>query len=154
MSSWSNSGEGVEGNNGFLTNTAANEWLSFFLMTAGWFLLLTSAFGFWRVKRWERGIISSSSNSTTTQPTVDEETRRQSLFERLGVFRVPTRTGSPGADGLERVPSHAGDDVVGRDTALEMQSLVPTDPDRARRIREAIERERRLCEDLRAAGLL
>jgi hypothetical protein len=154
MSSWSNSGEGVEGNSGLLANTAANEWLSFFLMTAGWFLLLTSAFGFWRVKRWERGIISSSSNSSTSQQAVDEETRRQSLFERLGVFRVPSRTGSSGADGLERVPSHVGDDVIGRDTASEMQALAPTDPDRARRIREAIERERRLCEDLRAAGLL
>jgi hypothetical protein len=153
ISSWSNAGEGAQGNNGFLANTAANEWLSFFLMTAGWFLLLTSAFGFWRVKRWERGIISSS-GSTTSQPTADEETRRQSLFERLGVFRVPTRTGSPGADGPERESSHVGDDVIGRDTALEMQSLVPTDPDHARRIRDAIERERRLCEDLRAAGLL
>ncbi|KAG2056301.1 hypothetical protein BDR06DRAFT_852506, partial [Suillus hirtellus] len=53
ISSWSNSGEGEDGNNGFLTNAAASEWLSFFLMTAGWFLLLTSVFGFWRVKRWE-----------------------------------------------------------------------------------------------------
>lgn len=150
VTSWANSGEGTEGN-GFLTSTAATEWLSFFLMTAGWFLLLTSAFGFWRVKRWERGIISSSSSTTTSQPAADEETRRQSLFERLGVFRVPARSGT---DGLERVPSHVDDDVVGRDTALEMQSLAPTDPDRARRIREAIERERRLCEDLRAAGLL
>ncbi|KAG2116056.1 uncharacterized protein F5147DRAFT_569097 [Suillus discolor] len=154
ISSWSNSGEGEDGNNGFLTNAAASEWLSFFLMTAGWFLLLTSVFGFWRVKRWERGIISSSSNSTASQPTADDETRRQSLFERLGMFRVPSRTGSSGADGLERVPSHIGDDMVGRDTTLEMQSIVPTDPDHARRIRRAIERERRLCEDLRAAGLL
>jgi hypothetical protein len=29
----------------------ANEWLSFMLMAAGWFLLLTSIGGFWRVKR-------------------------------------------------------------------------------------------------------
>jgi hypothetical protein len=29
----------------------ANEWLSFILMTVGWFLLITSIGGFWRVKR-------------------------------------------------------------------------------------------------------
>jgi hypothetical protein len=29
----------------------ANEWLSFMLMAAGWFLLLTSIGGYWRVKR-------------------------------------------------------------------------------------------------------
>ncbi|KIJ70086.1 hypothetical protein HYDPIDRAFT_53379, partial [Hydnomerulius pinastri MD-312] len=36
-----------------LSGPLATEWLSFFLMTAGWFLLLTSSLGFWRVKRWE-----------------------------------------------------------------------------------------------------
>ncbi|KAF8556988.1 hypothetical protein OG21DRAFT_1400498, partial [Imleria badia] len=36
-----------------LTGPIATEWLSFFLMTIGWFLLLTSSLGFWRVKRWE-----------------------------------------------------------------------------------------------------
>ncbi|KAF8293610.1 hypothetical protein DL93DRAFT_2033336, partial [Clavulina sp. PMI_390] len=29
------------------------DWLSFMLMTLGWFLLITSMLGFWRVKRWE-----------------------------------------------------------------------------------------------------
>ncbi|EJU06221.1 hypothetical protein DACRYDRAFT_42457, partial [Dacryopinax primogenitus] len=45
---------------GSTTNTAfphqlsvANEWLSFFLMTIGWFVLLTSILSYWRVKRWE-----------------------------------------------------------------------------------------------------
>ncbi|EIW82083.1 hypothetical protein CONPUDRAFT_42398, partial [Coniophora puteana RWD-64-598 SS2] len=33
--------------------SATTDWLSFFLMTVGWFILLTSALGFWRVKRWE-----------------------------------------------------------------------------------------------------
>ncbi|KZT62927.1 hypothetical protein CALCODRAFT_409014, partial [Calocera cornea HHB12733] len=33
--------------------SVANEWLSFFLMTIGWFVLLTSVLSFWRVKRWE-----------------------------------------------------------------------------------------------------
>ena len=37
----------------------ANEWLSFILMTVGWFLLITSIGGFWRVKRFgESGELS------------------------------------------------------------------------------------------------
>ncbi|KAG1752660.1 uncharacterized protein EDB91DRAFT_1103720 [Suillus paluster] len=156
--SWTNSADGgADGNVGFLNSTAANEWLSFFLMTAGWFLLLTSAFGFWRVKRWERGILSSTA-STTSPSAADEETRRQTFFERLGVFRVPSPTETSGADGPEQVPAHARDDGIARERGvipeLEMQMLMSTDPDRSRQIREAIERERRLCEDLRAAGLL
>ncbi len=35
----------------------ANEWLSFVLMAAGWFLLLTSLGGFWRVKRFGEWIL-------------------------------------------------------------------------------------------------
>jgi len=157
VTSWSNSGEGGAGGPaGFLTNTAASEWLSFFFMTAGWFLFLTSAFGFWRAKRWERGILSSTtSTASPPAPAGDEEPNRQWIFERLGMFRVPSRTGTSGADEQERVPAHAveGGFFEGEMEA-EMQSLVSSDPDRSRRIREALERERRLCEDLRAAGLL
>ncbi|KAG8218620.1 hypothetical protein J3R82DRAFT_4284 [Butyriboletus roseoflavus] len=91
-SQWSNS---------FLTGPIATEWLSFFLMTIGWFLLLTSSLGFWRVKRWERSILAShASNSTSssrsqarTQSDIvdEEESSRQSIFERIGLFRNPTR---------------------------------------------------------------
>lgn len=158
VTSWSNAGEGgIGGPAGFLANTAASEWLSFFLMTAGWFLLLTSAFGFWRAKRWERGILSSTTpNASPPAPAGDEDTNRQSLFERFGMFRVPSRTETSGADEQERVPAHAGEGVFARELEIELerQSLVPSDPDRSQRIREALERERRLCEHLRAAGLL
>lgn len=155
VTSWTNSEEGgAQGPAGFLTSTAANEWLSFFFMTAGWFLLLTSAFGFWRVKRWERGILSSTT-STASPPARDEETRRQSLFERLGVFRVPSPRGVSETEAHESAPTHDMDEVVAREFEMEMQ-LVSSDPDpdRARQIREALERERRLYEDLRAAGML
>lgn len=38
----------------------SNDWLSFLLMTVGWFILITSVLGFWRVKRWERGVQAST----------------------------------------------------------------------------------------------
>lgn len=51
----------------------ATDWLSFFLMTVGWLLFLTSVLGFWRVKRWEHSI--------------QQSTVQSNLFERpIGVF--------------------------------------------------------------------
>jgi len=61
--------------------TAANDWLSFFLMTVGWFVLLTSLMGYWRVKRWERGVVNASIDPAppTREPT-EEEQRQDSLI--------------------------------------------------------------------------
>lgn len=39
---------------------SSREWLSFLLMTLGWFLLLSSLVGFWRVKNWESTIRASN----------------------------------------------------------------------------------------------
>ncbi|THH12543.1 hypothetical protein EW146_g7596 [Bondarzewia mesenterica] len=47
-----------------LVNDATTDWLSFFLMTVGWFVLLTSILGFWRVKRWESNILASQRDTT------------------------------------------------------------------------------------------
>ena len=46
-------------NNASFNAFTPNDWLSFMLMTIGWFLLITSVLGFWRVKRWERGVQQS-----------------------------------------------------------------------------------------------
>ncbi|KAH9077330.1 hypothetical protein EDB83DRAFT_2349480 [Lactarius deliciosus] len=46
-------------------NEATTDWLSFFLMTVGWFILITSLLSFWRVKRWERNILASQRESTS-----------------------------------------------------------------------------------------
>ncbi|KIL00596.1 hypothetical protein PAXRUDRAFT_29680 [Paxillus rubicundulus Ve08.2h10] len=161
-----------------LTGPLATEWLSFFLMTAGWFLLLTSSLGFWRVKRWERSILSShvsrsSSNTSNahrrTQSEIsdeeDNENRRQSFFERLGIFRYPppirhqpsVLDGGVGVDSddVSLTPGE-NEDGPGQGETEELQSTLPwySNPERARRVREAILREQRLCEDLRSAGLL
>lgn len=102
-SQWSNS---------LLTGPIATEWLSFFLMTIGWFLLLTSSLGFWRVKRWERSILashtsnsssSSRSHARTQSEIVDEEeSRRQSFFERIGLFRYVAQRQPSELDGGDR----------------------------------------------------
>lgn len=149
----------------FLTGPIATEWLSFLLMTIGWFLLLTSSLGFWRVKRWEGSILASHASShsrshTRTQSEIadEEESRRQSFFERIGLSHYLNRHQPPEHDGSVG----AGSDlplVSAEDGSLsgpDQQSGTPwySDSERARRAREALAGEQRLCEDLRAAGLL
>ncbi|PFH52839.1 hypothetical protein AMATHDRAFT_1881 [Amanita thiersii Skay4041] len=56
----------VDAQNASMFADATAEWLSFFLMTIGWFILLTSILGFWRVKRWERGILASQRETSTS----------------------------------------------------------------------------------------
>ncbi|KIJ56705.1 hypothetical protein M422DRAFT_22866 [Sphaerobolus stellatus SS14] len=62
-----------------------SEWLSFLLMTVGWFILLTSVLSFWRVKRWERSIVASNP---------PEENRSESHHPFAG---VETALSFPGA---------------------------------------------------------
>jgi hypothetical protein len=45
----------------------ANEWFSFLLMSIGWFLILTSLGGLWRVKRFERGLRDAQRESEAAQ---------------------------------------------------------------------------------------
>ncbi|KIR35489.1 metal homeostatis protein bsd2 [Cryptococcus deuterogattii MMRL2647] len=45
----------------------ANEWFSFFLMSIGWFIVLTSVGGWWRVKRFERGLRAAQRESEAAQ---------------------------------------------------------------------------------------
>lgn len=45
----------------------ANEWFSFICMAVGWFLILTSLGGWWRVKRFERGLRNAQRESEAAQ---------------------------------------------------------------------------------------
>ncbi|OBZ72052.1 Metal homeostatis protein BSD2 [Grifola frondosa] len=57
----------------------SKDWMSLLLMTLGWFLLLSSIIGFYRVKRWEISIRSSSIAPATLTPEQrqrDREVRR------------------------------------------------------------------------------
>jgi hypothetical protein len=58
-----------------------NDWLSFLLMTLGWFILITSFLGFWRVKRWERGV--QQSVMAEREPTPEELMRDAQVIRNI-----------------------------------------------------------------------
>jgi Protein of unknown function (DUF2370) len=71
---------------GYFSPTAT-EWISFFLMSLGWFVLLTSLLGFWRVKRWERGIRQANE---TPIPAATQGDNAVFMSRVLTVFGIPT----------------------------------------------------------------
>ncbi|KAH8118366.1 hypothetical protein DFH11DRAFT_1686547 [Phellopilus nigrolimitatus] len=178
------------------SSETTTEWLSFLLMTIGWFVLLNSLLGFWRIKRWERSILASHEEHPDRPPPIPLPTAtasghaRQSSFaqhfERTLGLRLPSmrmfqvglglgsgshdvganerflyeydadfnRIPPAGAADLERGSLDEERDAV-NDAEEEILLSIPADhPERERLIAEAIENERRLQQDLRAAGLL
>ncbi|KAJ7590845.1 hypothetical protein C8J56DRAFT_934022 [Mycena floridula] len=147
-----------------LVADATTEWLSFFLMTVGWFILLTSLLGFWRVKRWERGILASQQQPQTTSQATQTD-RPISQFDRLfGVHSIPrseffrqgfgfgTQDSTAATEAEDRTAIRAEQgEIEERELMLQFN---PDDPNRATLVREALMNERRLQNDLRAAGLL
>ncbi|TFK40279.1 hypothetical protein BDQ12DRAFT_628147 [Crucibulum laeve] len=106
----------------------SKDWLSFLFMTLGWFLLLSSIIGFWRMKRWEAHIRSPPAPITPEDVERDIAIRRniENVFGiSFGDNETPT---------TQVVRDEQGNVVV-----------IPG--------REALE-EVRLQRDLRAAGLL
>jgi len=113
---------------------AVTQWLSFFLMAVGWLILLSSILGFWRVKRFERGIQQSNTQSAlptagATSPLPLPLGGRQSIFSILA---------TPDEE-EDRSPP-----VI----------IMPEDPEERRRMELAIQEDQRLQADLREAGLL
>ncbi|KAI5830423.1 hypothetical protein K523DRAFT_302690 [Schizophyllum commune Tattone D] len=150
-----------------LVADATTEWLSFFLMTVGWFILLTSVLGFWRVKRWERGILTSQQAANLTPAAREQEQALLGRIERAFGVQLPSRSAGDffrTGFGLNR-SNHDDEDShhlqaveEGHAPAREEADLTieidPNDPNRERILREALENERRLQEHLRAAGLI
>ncbi|PPQ83280.1 hypothetical protein CVT25_004019 [Psilocybe cyanescens] len=142
---------------------ATTEWLSFFLMTVGWFVLLTSLLGFWRVKRWERRILASRhENQPPTArngPAIGIVSHLESSFGLRGVsrsdfFRQGFGLGprQPNADETIRA-AEEGDAPHSAQETDPMLALDPADPN-SRAVIEAYANEQRLQRDLREAGLL
>ncbi|KAI0375689.1 hypothetical protein BV20DRAFT_933061 [Pilatotrama ljubarskyi] len=146
-----------------MAGDATTEWLSFLLMTIGWFILLTSILGFWRVKRWERGILSSQGESPA--PATPEEQARSaailSSIERAfglqGLSDGSLLRAGLGFPGAEHRGAHGGADDDEDDSRARnsyVLPLDPTNPERNERIARAYADEARLHQDLRSAGLL
>ncbi|KAL4076100.1 hypothetical protein J3A83DRAFT_4089343 [Scleroderma citrinum] len=139
-----------------VTSPMATEWLSFLFMTAGWFLLLTSGLGFWRVKRWEKSILAPSTPPSDPPPPTQSHARSlsevdadavmpwQSFFAPL-VERTRYRRLSPEQDD--------GDHVNGNSEGQE-QILMPTDAETAQRVRVLLAREQTMRDELRSMGVL
>ncbi|EKM80160.1 hypothetical protein AGABI1DRAFT_113368 [Agaricus bisporus var. burnettii JB137-S8] len=144
------------------------EWLSFFLMTVGWFILLTSLLGFWRVKRWERGILASQRESpVAAQPSVS----RPFWVERMFGIRRQSQGESPGdlfwrGFGFGRQHNEEDEEetrAVARAEEGEAQGLTehsmvltldPNDSGRNQAIIEAVAQDRLLETRLREANFL
>ncbi|KIM39792.1 hypothetical protein M413DRAFT_446718 [Hebeloma cylindrosporum] len=59
-----------------MMSSTSKDWLSFLFMTLGWFLLLSSVIGYWRVKRWEKSVRTPAPPPTVEQLERDRNVRR------------------------------------------------------------------------------
>ncbi|KAK7032949.1 metal homeostatis protein BSD2 [Favolaschia claudopus] len=112
---------------------SSRDWLSFLLMTIGWFLLLSSFIGFWRIKRWESSIRASSTPITAEDVQRDAAIRRN-IENVFGFSFGEEQRNDPRQPTLPVHTDENGSIVI-----------IPT--------QELLE-EARLARDLRAAGLL
>ena len=129
----------------------------------GWFLLLTSLLSFWRVKRWERGILSSQEDAPA-QATPEEHARSAAIIHSIerafGLHGLAdgsllrTGLGFPGAEHREAHADADADEDDARARNAYVLPLDPVDPERNAHIARAYADEARLHQDLRSAGLL
>lgn len=127
---------------------------------------MTSLLGFWRVKRWERGVLASRRDSAATGAAVVQTpglgifSQLESSFGLRGVSRTDLLRQGFGFGPSTRHEQDAavrraeeGDAGEHAQETEPMLSLDPSDP-RSRTIIQALANERRLQRDLREAGLL
>ena len=121
-------------------------------MHLGWFILLTSVLSYWRVKRWERSILSSSDTGSSA-PTEGPLSRLRAVFGGRSLLRHGF---SLSRDEDANPPNPA---IISVETATRMSQgetsvelSRPSDPEV--RLAQAWAEEARLQNDLRAAGLM
>jgi hypothetical protein len=106
----------------------------------GWFLFLSSMLGFWRVKRWERGILRA-------QPHQDRAVHQEAAEQDLPIsFTFP---GLFFREGLGLNTARRHDEEEGGGERFVVQEI-----DRQRQIAEVRLNDARLQRNLRAAGLI
>jgi hypothetical protein len=121
---------------------ATSEWLSFLLMTIGWFILLTSLLSFWRVKRWEHSILNSSAREPPTP--AQNGSQQAAVLDRLNrTFGLSAFRSRSFFSPLPREPE--------LESAREMDNI---EPEAQVRLAQAVANDARLQNDLRSAGLL
>jgi len=137
--------------------SATTEWLSFLLMTIGWFILLTSLFGFWRVKRWERGVlVAQRDSSAPTQRGPGFVSQLESSLSLRGISRIEFLRQGFGFSSR----NHQEDEEVLRAeegepqrTPREIDPMISTDSSDPQ-IPQALETDRRLRRVLSDAGFI
>jgi len=167
-----NAGEGP----GPYFGESAAAWLSFSLMTIGWFLFLSSFLGFWRVKRWERGILRAAPSASDTLPSAGVPADQPfslgfsfpGSFLREGLGLSAIRRGDE-EEGLGGVGIHHGHEhdvdlsptsrgpgagVGGGGGGEGGERFVVQEIDRQRQIAEVRINDAQLHRNLRAAGLI
>ncbi|KAL0954815.1 hypothetical protein HGRIS_003760 [Hohenbuehelia grisea] len=117
------------------TPVSSKDWLSFLLMTLGWFLLLSSFIGFYRVKRWEKSIREASAPDPSAPEDVVRDRAIQNNLRSIFGVSLPA----------EDRPSQAAQDLSVRQDVNGSVIVIPS--------QELLE-EARLARDLRAAGLI
>lgn len=131
-------------------------------------MLLTSLLGFWRVKRWERGVLVAQRNSSApSQRNPSFISQLESSFSLRGISRLDLlRQGF----GFRRRSHQADEEIVRSDEELlraeegdpqrtpreidPMISVDSSDPQRGRITSQALETERRLRRHLHEAGFI
>jgi hypothetical protein len=136
------------------------------MTSSGWFILLTSLLGFWRVKRWERGIVASQRENVPPPVSTSEQpvnsaflSHFEAIFglrgtSRSELFRQGLGLGTARTDVTEREREYdeGGDPELG-----ERELMIPldsSDPQHSAMLEEALRNDRRLQQDLRRAGLI
>jgi hypothetical protein len=151
---------------------------SFPIFISGWFILLTSLLGFWRVNRWERNILASQRETTVSgrdaagqshalsmhlNRFVGMPVRDVSSLLRTGLgFSRRSRGDAEGADhdmdmeGSRSVPMTPLRPVpVEESSRREMIiAMYSHDTERQRQIIQAFRDDDQLMSDMRAAGML
>ncbi|KAF8341622.1 uncharacterized protein EI90DRAFT_3034643 [Cantharellus anzutake] len=84
--------------NGGEISFTPNDWFSFMMMTLGWFILITSFLGFWRVRRWEWNVQRST--------MVEREATPEDLVQHSQVLRTLEHAFGMGAYSLSPYQPH------------------------------------------------
>jgi hypothetical protein len=157
--------------------SATTEWLSFLLMTVGmfffflyfwirshlfkgWFILLTSLLGFWRVKRWERGVlVAQRDSSAPTERSPGLVAQLESPFSLRGISRIEFLRqgfgfGSRNHHQDEDEETLRAEEGDSQRTPREFDPMISSDLSDPQASAQALETERQLRRHLRDAGFI